>query len=38
MSMIEIIRELDAMGLIVQIDSDEHLAEALCEIGIEEGE
>lgn len=35
MSMIEmaaIVRELDALGVIVQIDTDEHLMEALAEV------
>lgn len=38
MSMIEIIHELESLSIIVICDDDEHLAEALCEIGIEEGE
>ncbi len=38
MSIIEIIHEMEALGAVVIIDSDEHLAEALDEIGIEESE
>lgn len=39
MSTIEIIHEMEALGTIVIIDTDEHLAEALDEIGVErEGE
>lgn len=40
MSMLDIIifiRELDALGVIVQVEDDEHLAEALREILPDEG-
>lgn len=36
MSMLEIIHEMEALGTLVIIDTDEHLAEALDEIGAED--